>query len=69
MSSKPAGVRALMAQWLNGLVSPNPTPSCERIGDFGGSPPEEAKVVSDEGDLIRIDSIWTGSRVSNAALG
>ena len=72
ISSNPAGVRAVMVNAVNGLKLPALgilIPSGEKVGVFGGSPVAGGEVWSGGGDFTKIDSMFAGIKVSNAALG
>ena len=75
ISSNPAGVRAFMVNAVNGLILPAVTiliPSGENVGVFGGSPAaatEEEVCSGGGGDFTKMDSMFAGIKVSNAALG
>jgi hypothetical protein len=73
ISSNPAGVRAFMVNAVNGLILPAVTiliPSGENVGVFGGSPAAAVEVWSGGGgDFTKMDSMFAGIKVSNAALG
>ena len=61
-----------MAKVLNGLILPcagAEAPSGEKGGDLGMSLAPVGYALSDGGDLIRMDSMLTGIKVSRAALG
>jgi hypothetical protein len=74
ISSNPAGVRAFMVNAVNGLILPAVTiliPSGENVGVFGGSPAATTEDVwsGGGGDFTKMDSMFAGIKVSNAALG
>jgi hypothetical protein len=73
ISSNPAGVRAFMVNAVNGLIFPAVAiliPSGENVGVFGGSPAAAEEVCSGGGgDFTKMDSMFAGIKVSNAALG
>ena len=72
ISSNPAGAREFIAKVLNGLILPcaaGEAPSGEKVGDLGRSLAPVGYALSDGGDLIRMDSMLTGIKVSRAAFG
>ena len=61
-----------MVNAVNGLILPAVTkliPSGENVGVFGGSPAAAGEVWSGGGDFTKMDSMFAGIKVSNAALG